>query len=129
MRQEEAGMHETAYAFFRRVVPHCHPEWSVLDVGSLDVNGSLRELFDFGPAGGLPDEQGRPIVPGTYVGADMRGGPNVMVIANAHALPFADGSFDLVVSTSMLEHDDRPWVSVQEMGRVLRTHGLIAISV
>lgn len=82
-----------------------------LEVGSLDVNGSVRPLFR-----------------GTYVGVDMRAGPGVDVVATADALPFVDASFDVVVSTEMLEHDPAPWLSLPEMGRVLRAGGHLILT-
>jgi len=45
-------------------------EGKTLDVGSFDVNGSLKDLFD------------------DYTGIDMREGPNVDIVANSHKLPF-----------------------------------------
>lgn len=84
---------------------------STLEVGSLDVNGSVRSLF------------GDP-----YVGVDMRPGPGVDVVATADALPFDDASFDVVVSTEMLEHDPSPWLSLAEMGRVLRPGGHLLLT-
>lgn len=47
---------------------------------------------------------------------------------NAHALAFADGSFDAVVSTEMLEHDDEFWRSAAEMGRVLARGGALILT-
>ena len=83
----------------------------VLEVGSLDVNGSVRPLFA-----------------GPYTGVDMRSGPGVDVVAFADALPFPDSSFDVVVSTEMLEHDPSPWLSLAEMGRVLRPGGHLVLT-
>ena len=77
----------------------------ILEVGSYDVNGSVRPLFSRA---------------GSYVGVDFRPGPGVDLTMNAHCLKFPDRSFDLVISTEMLEHDDQFWVSLQEMGRVLK---------
>jgi len=82
-----------------------------LDVGSYDVNGSVRELFD------------------EYVGLDMREGPNVTVHGNSHHLPFPDADFDVVLSLETLEHDDRFWESVAELRRVLKPGGSLVITV
>lgn len=59
---------------------------SVLDVGSLDVNGNNRHLFDGG----------------TYLGLDRVPGPNVDHVGDIMALA---KTFDLVISTEALEHD------------------------
>lgn len=82
-----------------------------LEVGSLDVNGSVRSLFS-----------------GKYIGIDMREGPGVDVVGAADALPFGAGLFDVVVSTEMLEHDPSPWLSLAEMGRVLKTGGHLILT-
>lgn len=84
----------------------------VLEVGSLNVNGSVRDL----------------IRAREYIGVDMRPGPGVDVVARGSALPFPDASFDLVISTEMLEHDSTFWLSMQEMGRVLEKDGGLIVT-
>lgn len=84
---------------------------ATLEVGSLDVNGSVRSLFS-----------------GPYTGLDMREGPGVDVVGYANLLPFEDASFDTVISTEMLEHDPTPWRSLAEMGRVLRPGGHLILT-
>ena len=51
------------------------------------------------------------------------------MLANANDMPFADASFDLVMSVSTLEHDKHFWLSLAEMKRVLRPGGVLAIAV
>lgn len=87
----------------------------VLEVGSYDENGSVRPLFE---------QRGC----GKYIGVDMRVGPGVDHVMQAAHLGFKDDTFDLVVSTEMLEHDPRPWLSVIEMARVLRPGGMLLLS-
>lgn len=53
-------------------------------------------------------------------GLDGRG---VWPQADGHSLPFADDSFDLVVSSFALHHWDDPLRILDEMGRVLRPGG------
>jgi len=83
----------------------------VLEVGSADVNGSVRRVFR-----------------GPYIGVDWQAGVGVDVLASAHALPFGDSRFDVVVSTEALEHDTRPWRSAPEMARVLVTGGWLLLT-
>lgn len=86
-------------------------ELSTLDVGSMNVNGTVRGMFT-----------------GPYVGLDMRPGSGVDVVGTADKLPFPDASFDVVVCTEMLEHDVAPWLSLAEMGRVLRPGGHLLLT-
>jgi SAM-dependent methyltransferase len=45
------------------------------------------------------------------------------VVADAHALPFADASFDFVFSLAVFEHLHSPWIAAAEIARVLRPGG------
>lgn len=51
------------------------------------------------------------------------------VIARAEALPFADGVFDLVFSSQVLEHVPRVAPALAECARVLRSGGRLVLSV
>jgi SAM-dependent methyltransferase len=44
-------------------------------------------------------------------------------------LPFADGSFDLVIHSDTLEHVERPLVALEECRRVLSSHGRLCFTV
>lgn len=81
-----------------------------LDIGSLDVNGNLRDLFT------------------DYIGLDMREGRNVDIVSNSHNLPFDDETFDLVTCVETLEHDDNPFKTLDEIYRVLKTEGKVILS-
>jgi ubiquinone/menaquinone biosynthesis C-methylase UbiE len=52
----------------------------------------------------------------------------VFMLADAAALPFMDGSFDVVVSRYALHHFEDPAVQVGEMRRVLRPGGRLAVA-
>jgi len=82
-----------------------------LEVGSRNVNGSVRELFS-----------------GVYFGVDMVEGYGVNEVMNAHDLKLPDNEFEVVVSTEMLEHDSEFWQSMKEMGRVLKPGGHLIIT-
>ena len=90
----------------------------VLDVGAYDVNGSLRTVL-------------RPLHPATYVGIDMRSGLGVDVICPAEKLveTFGKHSFDIVVSSSTLEHVHHWRSAITNMKMVCKPGGLILISV
>jgi SAM-dependent methyltransferase len=110
-------MHGSVMKWVKQVVSKIDlTDKTVLEVGSYDVNGSVRPLFE-----GCRE----------YIGVDMREGPGVDYVMNAHDLRFAPGYFeinttglfDIVISTEMLEHDPAFWLSLKEMGRVLKPGG------
>lgn len=89
----------------------------IIEVGSYDVNGSVRPYLE-----GL--------APASYLGVDIRRGPGVDLICEAELLVDRLGveSFDLVVSTELLEHV-RDWrLVVTNMKRIVRPGGLIVIT-
>src|SRR2546426_6948724 len=89
----------------------------VLEVGSRDVNGSVRTVIEaLGPA--------------SYLGVDIEEGPGVDVLCDATNLVsrFGQERFDVVISTELLEHVC-DWRSViGEMKSVLRTGGVLLIT-
>lgn len=86
----------------------------VLDIGSLDVNGSLRSVC---PA----DLE--------YVGIDLSAGRGVdVVLEDPYRYPFPDGHFDMIVSTSCFEHDRLFWETFLEGLRVLAPGGFFYVS-
>jgi ubiquinone/menaquinone biosynthesis C-methylase UbiE len=53
------------------------------------------------------------------------GAPPQVAVADAMALPFADASFDLVVTTGVLEYVPRLDVALREVHRILRAGGMV----
>ncbi len=109
-------MHKSAYIsggkFFSRYATASSA--SILEIGSYNVNGTLR---DFQPKGSK------------WVGADIESGPGVdLVIDDTSVLPFEDSSFDYVVASSVFEHDPTFWSTFTEMIRVLKDGGCIYIN-
>jgi SAM-dependent methyltransferase len=64
----------------------------------------------------------------TYIGCDIQPGPGVDQIEDIHALTFADNSVGTVLCFETLEHVADPIRAVQEMHRILKPGGLLAIS-
>jgi SAM-dependent methyltransferase len=86
----------------------------ILEVGSQDVNGSLRSA--------APKNA-------EYIGADMVRGHGVdVLLENPYTFPFDVDEFDLVVSSSCFEHTDMFWVTFLEMVRVTKPGGYIYIN-
>jgi SAM-dependent methyltransferase len=52
-----------------------------------------------------------------------------IIQANANAMPFDDGAFDLVLSNATLEHDPYFWKSTSEMRRILAPGGILMLGV
>lgn len=86
----------------------------VVDIGSQDVNGSYRSLFD--PASW------------DYLGVDMAPGRGVdLVIDNPYRIPLNDGYADVVISGQMLEHSEYFWLAFAEQVRLVNDDGFIVM--
>lgn len=84
----------------------------IVDIGSYDVNGSYRPLFE---------KNGW-----YYTGVDLAQGPNVdMVLRSPYRFPFRTHSVDLIISGQAFEHIEFFWLTWIEMTRVLKPGGLI----
>jgi len=90
---------------------------SVLEVGSLNVNGSVRPIVQaFGPS--------------SYIGVDIQIGAGVDEICDAYDIVshFGEDQFDLLISTELLEHV-RDWRKVvSNFKNVLKPGGLLFIT-
>ena len=108
-------MHHSAYVnaekFYNKYCEDNIENKKILDVGSYDVNGTMKPIFQ----------------KGQYVGLDMEKGPNVDIVGVSHQIPFEKDEFDIVISSSCFEHDDMFWISFQEMCRVLKPGGYMYI--
>lgn len=88
---------------------------TVMDIGSQDVNGSLRQ-----------------VVPSRfkYVGVDFEKAKNVdVVLENPYVFPFADEAADILITSSCLEHSEFFWLTWLEILRVVKPNGLIYMNV
>lgn len=97
----------------------------VLDAGCGDGFWTLRMATQCGHVTGLePDNRT------VQVARDLHSRPKITYVCGvAESLPFADASFDKIVSISCLEHFADPWRGIGEMARVLKPGGRIALSV
>lgn len=86
----------------------------ILDIGSLNVNGNVRDYFNDAKS---------------YTGIDFRSGKDVDIVMNAHDLRkhFDSNSFDTVFCMDMLEHDDKFWITCEQINSVLKPGGYLII--
>lgn len=89
----------------------------VMEVGSYDVNGSVRPGVEA-------------LVPLSYVGIDMRSGPGVDMVADAADLPslFPAGP-DVVIAASTLEHAPDWKAALSGIVTVLAPGGVLLVTV
>ena len=83
--------HPAQRIFFKSVkekFPEFFKNCSVLDIGSLDINGNNRFLFENYK----------------YIGVDIGEGNNVDVVSKGHEFK-SDEKFDIVISSECFEHD------------------------
>lgn len=109
-------MHDTALEIGRLAIEIYakKPGARILEIGALDVNGSLRKF--------APEDS-------EYVGVDMVDGRGVdIVIDPDKPLPFDAQSFDLAIASSVFEHDPAFWMTFLDLGRVLRDGGYLYIN-
>lgn len=101
-------MHNTqrhAIRAFRRTLPMTG---AVLDIGSRDLNGTPRDLFEGW----------------RYVGVDIEEGPGVDRVVPDESTRWAmDERFDAVLCCSVLEHVRRPWLLARIAGEQLKPGG------
>lgn len=84
----------------------------VIDLGSLDVNGSVRPLVAV-------------LKPAAYVGVDLRSGTGVDVVGDVCSgfLKERYGQFDIVISAETLEHVQTWPLFIHEMKRLAKPGG------
>jgi SAM-dependent methyltransferase len=84
----------------------------VLEVGSWDVNGSVRSFFSNAE----------------YIGADVAEGPCVDIVQPGQDLDFPSRSFDTVITCECFEHNPFWLESFVNMHRMLKPGGLFVMT-
>jgi len=89
----------------------------VIEVGALNINGSLRPIIE-------------KMQPRLYMGVDLQKGPGVDQVCSAEEIVnrFGVNSFDVLISTELLEHT-RDWKKViSNFKNILKPNGLMIIT-
>lgn len=85
----------------------------IIEIGSYDVNGTVRTIFT-GAA--------------EYVGVDLTPGPGVDLVGFGHEVDHATASYDVAISGECFEHDPF-WIrTLSNMVRLTRPGGLVAFT-
>ena len=110
-------MHDTAMQngnrFFKTYISD-RTGLRIVDLGSQDVNGSLRELAPEG---------------NEYIGIDFVDGKGVdLITEDPYSLPLKTESVDVIVSSSCFEHSEFFWLLFTELMRVLKPQGLLYVN-
>lgn len=103
--------------FFETYASAFSPEKNlkIVEIGSQDVNGSLRSVAPSNFA---------------YVGVDFVAGKGVdIILDDPYTLPFENDSVDMIVSSSCFEHSEMFWLVFLEVMRVLKPKGLFYLNV
>lgn len=95
-----------------KYTPYFNNVESIVEFGSHNVNGTVRNLFSNYKE---------------YVGVDWRAGPNVDFVSLAHKVPWFN-HFDTVVSSSLLEHDPHWKKSLIKMTEVMKLNSILLLS-
>jgi len=94
--------------FIKQILPDYCVNKRVLDVGSGDINGNNRFLFDNCH----------------YDGNDVIEATNVTIVSKTSALPFENNTFDTICSTECFEHDPDYSASFIKIYDMLKPDGL-----
>lgn len=109
-------MHDTALLIGSAAIKLYGPRRRglIIELGSMNVNGSLRSAAP-------PHSK--------YVGIDQAPGFGVdLVVSPGMAIPLGEGTADLVLASSVFEHDLMFWETFLQMCRLAKTGGHIYIS-
>jgi SAM-dependent methyltransferase len=98
--------------FVKEILYHYFVNKRVLDVGSGDINGNNRFLFENC----------------IYEGNDVIQAKNVTIVSKTKDLPFGDDTFDTIISTECFEHDPEYKESFLKIYKMVKPDGLFCFT-
>jgi len=96
----------------KRAFPSYFSGMKVMEVGSLDINGSIRTLF----------------TDCDYTGLDVAAGPGVDVVCQGQDFAAPDASFDVTISCEVMEHNPFWKETFQNMIRLCKPSGMVIMT-
>jgi len=99
-------------SFIKTILQSYFINKKVLDVGSGDINGNNRFLFENCH----------------YEGNDVIEANNVTIVSKTKDLPFEDETFDTIISTECFEHDPEYKDSLKKIYKMLKPNGLFVFT-
>ena len=89
----------------------------IIEVGSYDENGSLRSIIEL-------------LNPAEYIGVDIQKGLGVDIVCSAYDIVkrFGQESFDIVISTELLEHVHDWRKAVSNIKNICKRNGIMLIT-
>lgn len=108
--------HPSQLQFVKQVAEYLEPRGyakrRILEIGSYDINGSIRRFF-----------------PGSkYVGVDLGEGPGVDVVCEGSSVQDPDGTYDLTISCESFEHNPKWLETFLNMHRVTKNGGVLVFT-
>jgi Methyltransferase domain len=101
---------------FVQLAKQCFPDFfsqkKVLEIGSLDICGSVRAFFE----------------DCDYIGIDVADGPGVDIVCQGQEYAGQDGSFDIVLSCEAMEHNPMWKETFLNMIRLARPGGMVLMT-
>jgi SAM-dependent methyltransferase len=96
----------------RAIFPAAFAGKRVLEIGSFDINGSVRDLF----------------TQCDYIGIDVGRGPGVDLVCQGQDYDGPDASFDTVISCEAMEHNPYWRETLVNMFRLCKPGGLVVMT-
>jgi SAM-dependent methyltransferase len=107
--------HDAQAEFFQRVKEQFRDNFrwcNVIEIGSLDINGSVRHLFEYA----------------NFVGFDLAHGPGVDYAVQGQDVQYPSNSFDTAISAECFEHNPYWAECFKNMHRMTKKDGLVTFT-
>lgn len=96
----------------RNKLPQYFSNTNVVEIGSLNINGTVRDFFN----------------KCVHIGIDVGPGPCVDVVCLGHQYDMPNGTFDVGISCECFEHDQYWNLTFDNIIRLVKQNGLIIFS-